>query len=69
MDSWGRMVLGLLLSGNIFFVKRLVDEIDITQRMVVALDKKVAVLTAQLGIRDAAWTLSLKPLELKTTLL
>lgn len=38
----------VLMAGNIFFVKRLVDEIDDTNRKVIVLHEKVALLGQQL---------------------
>lgn len=49
-------VVSILFAGNIFFVKRLVDEVDETKLMVVALHEQVSVIDSQLKnmARDAA---------------
>lgn len=46
-------VLGLLMAGNAFFVKRLVDNIDV-------LSDKVAVLQVQVSVIDSRLSLVLK---------
>jgi preprotein translocase subunit SecF len=43
-------VATLLIAGNIFFVKRLVDEIDCTKRTVMELKIEVAKIQTRLGI-------------------
>lgn len=65
MDPWVRGALGLLLAGNIFFVKRLVDEIDNTKQAVIILQERVAVISSQLNLRDAAWTQRSSRVQLK----
>lgn len=42
----------LLLSGNLFFVKRMVDEIDETKSMVIALHEKVEIINARIGLGE-----------------
>ena len=44
------MVLSLPIAGNIFFIKRLVDQIDATQKEVYALREDVASLKARVDI-------------------
>lgn len=46
----------VLMAGNIFFVRRLVDEIDETKTMVVTLHEQVSIINAQLHTmsRDAS---------------
>jgi hypothetical protein len=52
--AWvGASVLGILMTGNAFFVKRLVDNIDI-------LSDKVAVLQVQVSVIDSRLSLVLK---------
>lgn len=44
----GGIVLGLLFSGNIFFIKRLVDQLDKTGETMRRIEIEVAVLRTQL---------------------
>jgi hypothetical protein len=58
------IVVSLLIGGNIFFVKRLVDEIDDTNRQIMELRLDVAKIQTRLGIRkgtqDASTGVQLK---------
>jgi hypothetical protein len=51
-----KIILSLLIGGNIFFVKRLVDEMDNTHQAVIEVQRDVAVIKSRMdrkGFRDA----------------